>query len=84
MKIINEGATNLEPNVLQENKICFLSRRFYVQESMISGTTFIRATVGHNVTLKADSHMACRAHAAPMPFPCHARAAKGLECVFPV
>jgi hypothetical protein len=23
-------------------------------------------------TLKADSHIACRAHAAPMPFPCHA------------
>ena len=23
-------------------------------------------------THKADSHIACRAHAAPMPFPCHA------------
>jgi len=23
-------------------------------------------------TLKADSHIACRARAAPMPFPCHA------------
>ena len=23
-------------------------------------------------TLKADSHITCRAHAAPMPFPCHA------------
>ena len=33
-------------------------------------------------TLKADSHIACRAHAAPMPFPCHA--AKDLECVFPI
>ena len=22
--------------------------------------------------LKVDSHIACRAHAAPMPFPCHA------------
>jgi hypothetical protein len=22
--------------------------------------------------LKADSHLACRAHAEPMPFPCHA------------
>jgi len=22
--------------------------------------------------LKADSHIACRVHAAPMPFPCHA------------
>jgi len=27
-------------------------------------------------------HTACRVHAAPMPFPC--RAAKGLECVFPI
>ena len=29
--------------------------------------------------LKADSHIACRAHAVPLPF----RADKGLECVFP-
>jgi len=26
---------------------------------------------GH-IRFKADSHIACRAHAAPMPFPCHA------------
>jgi hypothetical protein len=32
------------------------------------------------VTLKADSHIACRAHAVPMP----CRAAEGLECVFPI
>jgi len=31
-------------------------------------------------TLKADSHIACRAHAVPLP----CRAAKGLECVFPI
>jgi hypothetical protein len=31
-------------------------------------------------TLKADSHIACRAHAVSMP----CRAAKGLECVFPI
>jgi len=30
--------------------------------------------------LKADSHTACRAHAVPLP----CRAAKGLECVFPI
>jgi hypothetical protein len=29
---------------------------------------------------KADSHIACRAHAVPLP--CHA--AKGLDCVFPI
>jgi len=33
----------------------------------------------HNA-LKADSHIACRAHAVPLP----CRAAKGLECVFPI
>jgi hypothetical protein len=31
-------------------------------------------------TLKADSHIACRAHAVPLP----CREAKGLECVFPI
>ena len=30
--------------------------------------------------LKADSHIACRVHAVPLP----CRAAKGLECVFPI
>ena len=33
-----------------------------------------------SVPLKADWHIACRAHAAPLP----CRAAKGLECVFPI
>ena len=32
------------------------------------------------ITVKADSHIACRAHAIPLP----CRAAKGLECVFPI
>jgi hypothetical protein len=32
------------------------------------------------VFLKADSHIACHAHAVPLP----CRAAKGLECVFPI
>ena len=31
-------------------------------------------------TVKADSHIACRAHAVPLP----CRAAKGLEYVFPI
>ena len=31
-------------------------------------------------SFKADSHIACRAHAIPLP----CRAAKGLECVFPI
>jgi hypothetical protein len=40
--------------------------------------TFLLIHVG--LTLKADSHIACRAHAVPLP----CRAAKGLECVFPL
>jgi hypothetical protein len=42
---------NVVRNFLQENKICVVSRRFYVHESLISGATFVRATSGHNVTL---------------------------------
>jgi hypothetical protein len=33
-------------------------------------------------TVKADSHIQCRSHAVPLPFPC--RPAKGLNCVFPI
>jgi hypothetical protein len=32
--------------------------------------------------LNANSHIPCRFHDAPMPFPC--RAANGLDCVFPI
>jgi hypothetical protein len=28
--------------------------------------------LAEQTTLKVDSHKACRSHAAPMPFPCHA------------
>ena len=41
-----------------------------------SGERFT-ATATH-VPVKADSHIACRSHAVPLP----CRAAKGLECVF--
>jgi len=40
-------------------------------------TLFVSVT---EATLKADSHIACRAHAIPLP----CCAAKGLECVFPI
>ena len=39
-----------------------------------------RPCKGKAVPLQADSHIACRAHAAPLP----CRAAKGLECVSPI
>ena len=43
--------------------------------SLMSGT--VRQSV---IRFKADSPIACRAHAVPLP----CRAAKGLECVFPI
>jgi hypothetical protein len=52
-------------------------------------TININALCGDNVEIlnvkpeclfKADSHIACRAHAVPLP----CREAKGLECVFPI
>jgi len=52
------------------NIICILS-------SYLTQTT---RSVGKAITLKADSHIAYRAHAIPQP----CRAAKGLERVFPV
>jgi hypothetical protein len=46
---------------------------------------FPRNTTGtckecRKLSVKADTHIACRAHAVPLP----CRAAKGLECVFPI
>jgi hypothetical protein len=40
----------------------------------------IQARRNYVDTLKTDSHIACRAHAVPLP----CRAAKGLECAFPI
>ena len=40
----------------------------------------VRTVTARLQRLKTDSHIACRAHA--VPFPC--RAAKVLECVFPI
>jgi len=42
----------------------------YALDRAATGTgtiTYVTASI-----LKADSHIACRAHAAHMPFPCHA------------
>jgi len=37
-----------------------------------TGDVLDRSTTCPAMTLKADSHIACRAHAVPMSFPCHA------------
>jgi len=48
---------------------------------MVIGTFLPLADLSHfDNTLKADSHIACRAHAVPLP----CRAVKGLECVFSI
>ena len=45
------------------------------------GSKLLRVTaIIHDGFLKADPHIACRAHAIPLP----CRAAKALECVFPI
>ena len=46
----------------------------YIQNARVTPREF------QTLPLKADSHIACRAHAVPLP----CRAAKGLECVFPI
>ena len=43
-------------------------------------TTLLIHGTGDLSSLKVDSHIACRAHAIPLP----CRAAKSLECVFPI
>jgi hypothetical protein len=61
------------------------SRRLYrvCVESLHPTLRPVTAALGMQIvsdSLKADSHIACRAHAVPLP----CRAAKGLECVFPI
>jgi hypothetical protein len=46
-------------------------------KSLFEAQIFTAAT---HRPLQADSHIACRAHAVPLP----CRAAKGLQCVFPI
>ena len=46
----------------------------------VSSFTYRAEQVRANEVQKADSHIACRAHAVPLP----CRAAKSLECVFPI
>jgi hypothetical protein len=49
-----------------------LSHKTYFLLSPIQLLMFILHLSYFIIPLKADSHIACRAHAAPMPFPCHA------------
>jgi hypothetical protein len=60
--------------------ICYLSHRYcYLPLSWKIWNRTI-AEGSRDGSIMADSHIACRAHAVPLP----CRAAKGLECVFPI
>ena len=73
-------------NALQWNNLCLLWEYFeahtYTVTGVQAGGIYSRNLCFKGVMndLKADSHITCRAHAVPLP----CRAAKGLECVFPI
>ena len=60
-----------------------VTENFLRINSLSSNTTACRMAgtgLSNLVRIKADSHIACRSHAVLLP----CRAAKGLECVFPI
>ena len=57
---------------ISENKCDIVSPPSKINLSTQSGHSTFRPPYVTRRSLKADSHIACRAHAAPMPFPCHA------------
>ena len=59
------------------NTVCVAA---FHQKITISCAIFFYRVVCKQGRLKAASHIACRAHAVPLP----CRAARGLECVFPI
>ena len=65
-----------KPNVT-ECTVCLL---FHKLPTHFMCTDYIAWGRCGRLTVKANSHTACRAHAVPLP----CRAAKGLECVFPI
>jgi hypothetical protein len=58
-------------NTLHQKELIILLADFLKHEGSRAETV---------VPIKADLHIACRAHAVPLP----CREAKGLECVFPI
>jgi hypothetical protein len=60
--------------------LTFIVRMFHIWNAACTPRYTDATYVLRCACIKADSHIACRAHAAPMP----CRAAKGLECVFPI
>ena len=55
---------------------CKLDTKFWMYVRLYCGPK--------NETIKANSHIACRAHAAPMPFPCHAVPLRVSSVSFPL
>jgi len=44
----------------------------HLRNLSLADTKAERMTAGRGLHLKTDLHIACRAHATPMPFPCRA------------
>jgi hypothetical protein len=66
-------------NAVWGNNVCLLSDSHKTWLQWVGKKAkFLNVTAGG--TLKANSHIACRAHAVPLP----CRTAKGVECVFPI
>jgi hypothetical protein len=70
--------------ILTKKMICVTNRLIHsyhtVDDAECDRRSQMVTPVARTDTLKADSHITCRAHAVPLP----CRAAKGLECVFPI
>ena len=67
--------------LMQKYFLQIYQRRLHEEYVLITLWSGGRQSIGLSVgTFKADSHIACRSHAVLLP----CRAAKGLECVFPI
>jgi hypothetical protein len=80
------GSPKHIPTILPIN-VCSKYRMFHFPAWSISAALTLRQTACQRFvsrhlsgSFKADSHIACRSHAVPLP----CRAAKILECVFPI
>jgi hypothetical protein len=63
--------------ILQFNDVNYLLCRYgcYCCQpvwAQVANLPIREGNAGKGETFKADSHIACRSHAGPMPFPCHA------------
>ena len=61
---------------------CLITQYSFSEYSRFGFVNFLRDSLIDFIgKLKADSHIACRAHVAPMPFPCHAVSLRFRMCL---